>query len=72
MFSLDISHKVPDNHATLHRTNNLNKMEGLSGDASIPLRRGNKIIMGGRGKVGSGWGGQKGTISDMKGDRREV
>ena len=27
-----------------------NKKEGPSNDASIPLRRGNKIIMGGRGR----------------------
>jgi hypothetical protein len=33
----------------------LNKKEGSNEDASIPLRRRNKIITGGRGKEGSGW-----------------
>ena len=40
----------------------LNKKEGPSVDASIPLRRGNKIITGGRGREGPGWereGGRK-------------
>jgi hypothetical protein len=32
-----------------------NKKEGPSVDASIPLRRGNKISMGSRGKKGPGW-----------------
>ena len=32
-----------------------NKKGGPSVDASIPLRRGNKIIMGGRGREGPGW-----------------
>ena len=32
-----------------------NKQKGLSEDASIPLRRGNKIIRGGRRREGSGW-----------------
>jgi hypothetical protein len=31
----------------------LNKKEGPSVDASIPLRRENKIILGGRGREGS-------------------
>jgi hypothetical protein len=32
------------------------KQEGsTSEDASIPLRLGNKIVMGGRGKEGPGW-----------------
>ena len=33
----------------------LNRKEGPSVDASIPLRRGNKIIMGGRGREGPVW-----------------
>jgi hypothetical protein len=32
---------------------NLNKKESTSKDASIPLRRGKKIIMGGREREGS-------------------
>ena len=44
----------------------LNKKEGQSVDASIPLRRGNKIIMGGRGREGPGWergqGGEEGNM----------
>jgi hypothetical protein len=40
----------------------LNKKKGQSVDASIPLRRGNKIILGGRrreepGRSGEEWGG---------------
>jgi hypothetical protein len=38
----------------------LNKKEGQSVDASIPLRRGNKIITGGKRREGPGWGGEKG------------
>ena len=40
----------------------LNKNEGQSVYASIPLRKGNKIITGGRGREGPGWekgGGEK-------------
>ena len=33
----------------------LNKMGGPSEDSSIPLRRGNKIVMGDRGREGSQW-----------------
>jgi hypothetical protein len=33
----------------------LNKKKGQSGDASIPLRRGNKIISRSRGREGPGW-----------------
>ena len=54
----------------------LNKKEGPSEDASIPLRRGNKIIMGGRGREGPGWergqGGKGGPESGIGGDRREA
>jgi hypothetical protein len=38
----------------------LNKKEGLTKDASIPLRRENKIIIGGTGREGSGWDRGKG------------
>jgi hypothetical protein len=40
-------------HLTDHM--NLNKKEGQNVDASIPLRRRNKIIMGGRGIEGPRW-----------------
>ena len=33
----------------------LNKEEGPRVDSSIPLRRGNKIIIGGRGREGPRW-----------------
>ena len=36
----------------------LNKKEGPSEDASISLRKGNKIIMGGRGREGLGGRGE--------------
>jgi hypothetical protein len=49
---VDISPKVQHTHYTTHKK--LNKNEGQSVDASIPLRRGNKIIMGGRGREGPG------------------
>ena len=50
--------------------------EGYSEDASVPLRRGNKIDMGGRGDQGPGWerGGTgkygAGVGSGMGRDRR--
>jgi hypothetical protein len=51
-----------------------NKKEGPSEDASIPLRRGNKIITGGRGRKECRWerggGREKGAGSGMGGDRR--
>ena len=54
----------------------LNKKEGPSVDASIPLRRGNKIIMGVRRKEGPRWerrrGKGKGGRIRYGGDRREV
>ena len=52
----------------------LNKKEGPSVDASIPLRRENKIILGGRGREGSGWKrgeDKKGGRFQILGDRRE-
>jgi hypothetical protein len=39
----------------------LNKKKGLSVDASIPLRGGNKIIMGGR-DLGGSWEGRRKKI----------
>jgi hypothetical protein len=42
----------------------------------IPLRKGKKIIMGNRGREGSGWnrggGGEKGTRSGMMGQKRST
>jgi len=55
-----------------HRTKKLNKMEGQSEDVSIPLRKGNKIIMGGRERDGPGWEGRregKGSGLDVRGNR---
>ena len=52
----------------------LNKKEGQIVDASIPLRRGNKIIMGGRGREGPGWerrGGGKKLGQDQVGKETE-
>ena len=45
----------------------LNKKEGLSEHASIPLRRENKIIMGGRGSEELGWktGGRGERMRDL-------
>ena len=43
-----------------------NKKEGQSVDASIPIRRGNKITMGGRGRERGIWVG-RGTESGMGG-----
>jgi hypothetical protein len=53
----------------------LNKKEGQSMDASIPLRKGIKIITGSRGRAlgGRGKGGKRGGASPGMGrDRREV
>ena len=54
----------------------LNMKEGPSMDASFPLRRGNKIIMGSRERDECewGWGGGrgKGCIIRLCGDRRET
>jgi hypothetical protein len=46
---VNISQKVQNTHGTDHIK--FNKKEGPSEDALIPLRRRNKIIMGGRGKA---------------------
>jgi len=54
----------------------LNKREDQGVDASILLRRGNKIIMGGRGREGPwrerGGRGKGGAGSGMGRDRRAV
>ena len=51
------------------------KQKGASKDASIPLRRGNKIITGGRGREGSGWergGGRENGGRIRYGGRQEI
>lgn len=54
----------------------LNKKKGPKEDASISLRKGNKIITGGREKEGPGWerGGRggEGGKGQVEGDRREA
>jgi hypothetical protein len=54
----------------------LNKKEGQSVDASTPLKRGSKIIIGGRRRKGPGGRGEGrgkgGAGSGMGRDRREV
>ena len=52
----------------------INKKEGPSVDASILLRRGKKIIMGGRGRERLGWEGERKKMkagSDKEENRRE-
>ena len=39
----------------LRDTKKLNKKEGPSEDAQMPLRKRNRIVMGGRGSEGPGW-----------------
>ena len=56
---MDISHKILETHATGHRPKEANKKEGLSEDASISLRKGNKIVVGGR------WRGNGGIRSGV-------
>jgi hypothetical protein len=55
--------RLPMTQLTDHR--NHNKKEGPSVDPSIPLRKGNNIIMESRGREGSGWerrrGGKRGS-----------
>jgi hypothetical protein len=51
---VDISPKVQNIHDTTHRPYEVNKKESPSEDVSIPLRKGNKIIIGGRGILGRG------------------
>jgi hypothetical protein len=54
----------------------LNKKKSPSEDASIPLRRGKKIIMGGREREGPGrrvkGEGQRGAGSDMRRNKRKA
>ena len=53
---MDISLKAQNTHNT-HGPYEAKKKEDQSMDASIPLRRGNKISMGGREREGNGlWG----------------
>ena len=55
---------------------NLKRKENQRVDVSVLLRRGNKIIMRGRGREGPGrergGGGKRGAGSGMGRDRREV
>jgi hypothetical protein len=47
------------------------KQKGSIEDDSIPLRRGQKLITGGRGREGSGWEGEGGNRIRYRG-RRET
>jgi hypothetical protein len=49
----------------------LNKKEDQNVDTSNPLRRGNKIIAGGKGWDGSEWEGVRDTRPGMGRDRKE-
>jgi len=57
MYSLimDISHKIQDTHAILHRPKRTNKKKGTSEESWISLRRGNKIVTRGRWKERAVW-----------------
>ena len=46
-------YRIPMIHPTDHKK--FNKKEGPNEDTSVPLRRGNKIIIRGRGREGPGW-----------------
>jgi hypothetical protein len=50
----------------------LNKKEGQSVNALSPLKRGNKIIIEGRGNEGSGWERGEEGKQGMERDRRAV
>ena len=68
----DRKFRIPMIQLTDHMT--LNKNEGPSVDPSIPLRRRNKIITGGRGREGPRWNNEgeeknRGIISSMGRDR---
>jgi hypothetical protein len=52
---MDTSQKVQNTHDTYTDPKNLNKKEGPNKDIAIPLRSGNKIVKGGRGREGSRW-----------------
>jgi hypothetical protein len=60
--------RIPTIQLTDHMK--LNKKESQSVNASIPLRRRNKIVTGGRGGEGPGWkrggGGKRGRIRNGK------
>ena len=47
---MDVTPKVLNTHDTTHIPYKLYKTKGPSVDTSIPLRKGNKIITGGRGR----------------------
>jgi len=72
--TLAIKYRMPIPHSTDPVT--LKKKEGPSEDARMSLRRGNKIIMGGRRREGTGWGrkmgrGMGGVQNQMWGETRE-
>ena len=72
---MDISQKVQNTHDTLYRIKEVNKKEGLSKDAWITLREGNRIVIEARGgqKVGGREEGEMGRAeSDTGRDRREA
>ena len=62
---MHISPKAQNTHDKLTNSMKLNKNEGQSVDSSIPLRRRNKIITGGRGREEHGYkrggGGKEGS-----------
>ena len=65
---MDINPKLQNTHDTIHRPyegNHINKKAGPSVDASITLKRGNKIIMG-----GEGIGGKEGDLREAQRARR--
>jgi hypothetical protein len=59
---VDISSKSQNTHDTIHTPYEALQV-GQSVNASVPLRRGNKIAMGGRGREVAGWkrGGRRGS-----------
>ena len=69
---MDISQKANNTHDTIHRP--CKKRKDQSVDASVLLRRGTKIIMGGRGRERPGrvreGGGREGAGSGMGRDRK--
>jgi hypothetical protein len=73
---VDISQKVQRPRIQFTEDMKFSKKEGQSEDVSIPHRRGNKTIMGCRGREEPGvrveGEGKKGTGSCMVGDRREA
>jgi hypothetical protein len=73
---LAIKYRIPRTQTT--DCKKCNKQKGPSVDATVPLRRGKEIIMGGRGRVGPGWEsrgghGRENKIRYERGtDRREA